>query len=103
MMNPTPPTIDAPERREAINDAYEDWCRTIPGEFTVPHISEAFAAGYAAASSGERERALEEAARVALSAQFPKQKWSCSDDASGTALTLNRFRRHIATAIRALV
>lgn len=41
-----------------VEDAYETWIKTIPGEFNRPHISEAFAAGYAAsqqsAESGER-------------------------------------------------
>jgi hypothetical protein len=31
-------------------EAYEAWCRTHKGEFDMPHISEAFAAGYSAAS-----------------------------------------------------
>lgn len=35
--------------------------------------------------------------------ELPKEQWSCSDDASGTAITLGRQRRYIHGAIKAAV
>jgi hypothetical protein len=46
---------------------------------------------------------MESARDIALSARLPKERWSCSDDASGTALTLSRQRQFIAEEINAAI
>jgi hypothetical protein len=38
--------------------------------------------------------------RLIYSADFPKSRWSCSDDASGTSLTLGRQERWIAQYVK---
>lgn len=38
---------------EKVRVAYDSWASTIPGEFELPHISEAFEAGYNAALASQ--------------------------------------------------
>lgn len=54
MMTQDTPTPADPEV------AYEAWIRTIPGDFDMPHISQAFAAGYAAGQTLASASAAEE-------------------------------------------
>ncbi len=48
-MTANAPAHDAAAIAEIARDAYEDWARKACGVFDIPHISEAFTAGYLAA------------------------------------------------------
>lgn len=79
------------ERAEEIAYRAENW----PRGSTAKSLAAARAI-IPVVQKAQRERD----ATIALSAKLPRERLSCSDDESGTLISLQRQRRHTATAIR---